>query len=344
MSFLYKKNLSLLIILLFLVFSPIKIFALVDINTASLIELDKITQIGAITAQKIIDARPYKVIDDLLKVKGIGEKTLLKIKEQALICVNCSTPTPIPVPTPEPSSPVIPSLTGNLVVENTQNILDSRVRENDTTIPTTILPVIYPDGVIINEILPSPQGADEENEYIELYNKNNFDVDLSGWKLKDSDGTITTYIIPGHLPDGRQAKILANSFLIFKRPDTKISLNNAKDSITLLFPNNKITSSVSFIKAPINQSYSKINDNYIWNTNLTPEKPNIVLTDLSKSNNSDNNNSIITENLASLSNSLNSNTNKNLSNKNPLLLFVIVLCVAIILSTIILVIKIKIKK
>ncbi|MBP5204295.1 helix-hairpin-helix domain-containing protein, partial [bacterium] len=37
------------------------------------------------TAQKIIDARPYTKIEDLLNVSGIGENTYAKFKE--LICV-----------------------------------------------------------------------------------------------------------------------------------------------------------------------------------------------------------------------------------------------------------------
>ena len=57
---------------------------LVDINTASLEELDSLPQIGPITAQSIIDYRvingPFKSIDGLLEVDGIGQVTFDKIK------------------------------------------------------------------------------------------------------------------------------------------------------------------------------------------------------------------------------------------------------------------------
>jgi competence ComEA-like helix-hairpin-helix protein len=60
----------------------------IDINTASLSDLDKITSIGPKKAQAIIDTRPYFSIDDLINVTGIGEKTLSKIKMEGLACVS----------------------------------------------------------------------------------------------------------------------------------------------------------------------------------------------------------------------------------------------------------------
>jgi len=59
----------------------------IDINTANLTELDRITGIGPVYAQRIIDARPFSSVGDLLRVNGIGNATLNKIKEQGLACV-----------------------------------------------------------------------------------------------------------------------------------------------------------------------------------------------------------------------------------------------------------------
>jgi hypothetical protein len=62
----------------------------IDINTASKEDVMKIKGLGGegIIAQRVIDARPFNSIDDLIDVKGIGNVTLTKIKDDGLACVS----------------------------------------------------------------------------------------------------------------------------------------------------------------------------------------------------------------------------------------------------------------
>lgn len=57
----------------------------IDINSASIEELDKLPGIGPAKAQKIIDYReqngPFKAIDDIQQVSGIGPATFENIKD-----------------------------------------------------------------------------------------------------------------------------------------------------------------------------------------------------------------------------------------------------------------------
>jgi competence protein ComEA len=58
---------------------------LVNINTASLAELDKLPGIGPVYAQKIIDARPYSDINELITKNAVTRSVFEKIKEQVSV-------------------------------------------------------------------------------------------------------------------------------------------------------------------------------------------------------------------------------------------------------------------
>lgn len=199
--------------------------------------------------------------------------------------------------------------------------------------------ITYPTGVVLNEILPNPEGPDEINEWIELYNSNNFEVDLSGWKIEDIEGAKTIYIFD------KNAKIAPNGYLILKRPDTKITLNNSKDGLNLLRPDNKIIDSLTYNAAPKNQSYNKANSGWQWSASLTPGNKNIIQ-NLPNSQKSGNSNKV-EAGLAAASESTNqedflpAQTGKN---SNPWFLFFTALAITIISAAIVLLIKLKFLK
>jgi len=58
---------------------------LLDLNTASKEKLMFIKGVGPVLAESIIAGRPYKTVDDLLKVKGIGSKRLEKIRPYVVV-------------------------------------------------------------------------------------------------------------------------------------------------------------------------------------------------------------------------------------------------------------------
>ncbi|HDY72839.1 MAG TPA: lamin tail domain-containing protein [bacterium] len=106
-------------------------------------------------------------------------------------------------------------------------------------------------------------------EWIEIFNKNDFNVDLSGWKIKDSIGSITTYTFPKEI-------IEAQSYLVLLRPETKITLNNDADILNLIQPNGIVTDTTSYDKAPRNQSFNLTSSGWSWSEELTPKTPNII--------------------------------------------------------------------
>jgi len=58
---------------------------LLDLNTATEKELQSIKGIGPVLAERIIAGRPYKTVDDLLKVKGIGQKRFEKFRHYFVV-------------------------------------------------------------------------------------------------------------------------------------------------------------------------------------------------------------------------------------------------------------------
>ncbi|HEB49318.1 MAG TPA: ComEA family DNA-binding protein [Desulfobulbus sp.] len=75
-----------IVLLLFLATAAL---AKVNINTATAEELQAINGIGQVRAEAIVKDRKqngkFKSIDDLARVKGIGEKTVKKIKDEITI-------------------------------------------------------------------------------------------------------------------------------------------------------------------------------------------------------------------------------------------------------------------
>ncbi len=64
-------------------------FAAVDLNTATVDELQSVKGIGAKKAQAIVEYRqangPFKSVNDLQNVKGFGEKSVKKLKKDVTV-------------------------------------------------------------------------------------------------------------------------------------------------------------------------------------------------------------------------------------------------------------------
>ena len=61
-----------------------------DPNTAARDDLLQLPGVGEKMANRIIEARPYKMLDDMMEVPGIGRKTLEKLKPHLAISTAAS--------------------------------------------------------------------------------------------------------------------------------------------------------------------------------------------------------------------------------------------------------------
>ncbi|TSC91479.1 MAG: hypothetical protein CEN92_248, partial [Candidatus Berkelbacteria bacterium Licking1014_96] len=143
----------------------------------------------------------------------------------------------------------------------------------DSNIISALTKKIYSSAVIVNELLPHPSTG-TDNEFIELFNSSNEDVDLSGWFLDDIEGGSSPYLIlSGTI-------IKANSYLIFYKKETKIALNDDGDMARLFWPDNILVStSEAYKSADYDISWSRNLDNsWLFSTTATPGAANIFTT------------------------------------------------------------------
>lgn len=172
-----------------------------------------------------------------------------------------------------PKNNIIVNQSKELIIENESRFQsESQIKSSKEKLEL----IIYPSGIIINEILPSPAGPDSQEEWIEIFNQNNFEVNISNWQIADKEGKINAYTIP------QGTKISSQEFMVFSRPITKIILNNSGDSLNLIHPDKNVTDEMFYEKASQNQSYNKIDSQWFWSTTLTPGLKNVISLSTSK--------------------------------------------------------------
>ena len=131
-------------------------------------------------------------------------------------------------------------------------------------------------SVVFNEILPNPKGSDKENEWIELKNDSDKAIDISNWLI--SDLSKRTFTIP------KDKKLGPKEIIVFKSKETKIILNNDKETLFLKDDKNNLIDSLSYNNAPENKSFCKIENQWQWCSILTPGKENQFQSQEAKNN------------------------------------------------------------
>lgn len=140
----------------------------------------------------------------------------------------------------------------------------------DSNVISVLTKKVYSSAIIVNELFPHPSTG-TDNEFIELYNSSNEDVDLSNWILDDIEGGSSPYLIPAGII------IKANSYLIFYKKETKISLNDDGDSARLFWPDSILASiSGAYKNADYDISWSRnLDGSWSFSTAATPGAANI---------------------------------------------------------------------
>lgn len=126
---------------------------------------------------------------------------------------------------------------------------------------TPQLPKYNIGSIIISELYPYP---DSGEEFIEIHNTTESDIDLTGWKLAD---LVKSYILSGIIP--------AKSYKLYNQSETKIALNNTSETVTLTDNYNQIQSTTSYTKTYKGLSYIPVLQTWSWTKTITPNATNI---------------------------------------------------------------------
>jgi len=122
----------------------------------------------------------------------------------------------------------------------------------------------------ITEIFPNPEGDDKEGEFIEIFNPENFSIDLSGWSLDDSEGGSSPFVF-------KNTFIEANSYLAISRSDSGIVLNNSFDSARIINPDGTVVNKKSYTKAKDDTAFILNDDGqWVWDKNISPGEKNSI--------------------------------------------------------------------
>lgn len=178
-------------------------------------------------------------------------------------------------PTRTPTATSTPKPTRTPTATSTPSPTPSR-----TPMPTALIP----KSVCLSEFLPAPGSdvdwdgdghADHLDEWIELYNNLDRDLDLTGWMLDDAAGSGS---YPYILPEGTVLR--AGEYRPFYRRTTKVTLNNAGDAVHLLAPNGVVVEAARYTTAAYDVAYSRrrpCSGPWLTNWNPTPGERNVLV-------------------------------------------------------------------
>ncbi|HLD21843.1 MAG TPA: lamin tail domain-containing protein, partial [Patescibacteria group bacterium] len=145
---------------------------------------------------------------------------------------------------------------------------DSDISENSsetTEEEETPIPYQTSNDIVLNELLPNPEGSDSTDEWIEIMNTGKKPVSLLGWKLTDYSKYYTIDDIT----------IDSGERIVFEVSKTKISLNNSGDTVHLIDPFDKIIHETIYEESKEGESWARFDTVWKWTTTLTPGEKNV---------------------------------------------------------------------
>jgi len=156
-------------------------------------------------------------------------------------------------------------------IEGEQYLLPDGMEVNELGECTEII-VIPPLVVMITELLPNVSGADDGNEFIELYNPNNVAVNLSDYLLEVGMEFEYQFCLPDELLEPGAYRTLFNSEVAF-------TLRNTTSQARIVTQAGEPVFTVPFYVHPKDdESWALVGDEWMYTNQPTPTQENKVNT------------------------------------------------------------------
>ncbi|GIW65785.1 MAG: hypothetical protein KatS3mg094_304 [Candidatus Parcubacteria bacterium] len=182
-------------------------------------------------------------------------------------------------------------------------------------------------NLIINEFLPNPEGKDQGNEFIELFNDSDEKINLTNFILE-----------VGNKKNKLKGFIDPKGYFVIDNKEYKFSIKNRGENLSLFWKNDKVFSIKYNGRAPQGKSLSRDINGKWYFTEPTPGKHNIFI-GLDKKNNFNILENESYKNYNSLNNknekkdkNLTANINDNLGDHDVYTLYIIIVPIFLILA------------
>ncbi|KKR05427.1 MAG: PKD domain-containing protein [Candidatus Peregrinibacteria bacterium GW2011_GWC2_39_14] len=205
-------------------------------------------------------------IDEILYEKPESGKSFAQNSQ------NQWSATTIPTPNAENQFPenTQPSFTCTKISQN--GAVSSSLPNADTNQnpPDKNASVPQEFDIEITEIMPNPKGIDTNQEWIELKNNSDGKVNLEGLSLQTSNQKRKFTF--------KATQIKSNGYLAISSKESKLTLKNSNDKITLLDKSGEIIDEVQYSSTKEALSYAKIREGneetWTWTSDITKNAEN----------------------------------------------------------------------
>lgn len=154
----------------------------------------------------------------------------------------------------------------NVGNENQEEVVETKPEESSPSFPST-------GNIVINELIPNPEGIDSQGEWVELKNIDNKTIDLNNWQLADTSKSYTL-----SAEDFSSLLLAAGDYLVVPRTLSRLALNNTgREAVSLVDSTGRVIDMVVYEEdIPENQSYARGDGGFVWTTTTTKGSENVI--------------------------------------------------------------------